>query len=1351
MGAKIDKHDGELAARLAKLSPVKRALLEKRLSELHVEDHAVSRIAAAVGPDYPLSYAQRRLWFFEQFSPGTPTYLVSVQFRLRGALDADALQRALDRLADRHDALRTTFHQSDADPVQRVAATGSIPMQRHRAESFEDAAARLALESRRPVDLSQRPPVRACLIEIGREDHVFQLVMHHLITDGWSIGVLNRDLAELYNSEVSSRPPVLPELPIRFADHAAWELEHANSPESIEQVEQWIRHLEGAPSLLPLPVDLRRPQRSSPDGRHVRFAIPDALRRAIDSLCRLHNLTPFAVYLAGWAAALHRNGAGDDIVIGTPFAGRGREEAANLVGLFVNTLGLRVRVSGDESFLDLAQAVRRTTLEAMPRQDAPFEKILERLDPPRLTSATPVFQTALAYLSTPLDRLEMQGLRAERLDPEDVGAHFDTTLSVDEHTDSASGRLAVRADLFESETGSRLVRHFLRSIEEGCAAPQTAVSRLQLSSEAERAELLGSWSRTNATVPGEPVHRLFERQVVSGPDRVALVEGERSLTYGELNEQSDRIAGALRAAGVQPGSIVALSLPRSIELVAAMLGVLKAGAAYLPLDVEEPAARLAVMFATVQPSACISNGKKAIGEGFLPQCPRLEIDAALSYPGPAQASHASAAGDGVYVMFTSGSTGAPKAVLAAHRGVVRLVFGSSYVRFSEAEVFLHAAAPAFDASTFELWGALLHGARCIVLPDRRPSVRQIADAVQRQRCTTAWLTSSLFNAIVDEQPDALRGLRQLVIGGEALSVPHVRRALEALPETQIVNGYGPTECVTFACCYPIPRDLASNAVSIPIGGPIANTEVYVLDRHLQPTPVGVPGELYLGGDGLALGYLGDPELTADRFIRHPFRDAPDARLYRTGDLARFLPSGLIEFRGRADDQVKIRGFRVEPGEIEAQLLAHPAVGQAAVSVHEDDEAGKRLVAHVSPASGVEAESAELARHLRSRLPSHMIPAQFVVLDALPLTRNGKVDRRALPPPGMPTPEVAEEPKGPVEAKLVEIWRQVLGVEDAGSLGDFFALGGHSLTAVRLVVRIERELERSLPVSALFEAPTPRAMAARLERSGEHDETLVPIRAGGTKSPFLCVGPGTWCRPLARRLSDDRPFLGIGLQPYDLDGLPTPHRLEDIARNFAASLLRSRPQGPYLLGGWCLDAIVAFETARQLRALGKEAPLVVLFDPSHPRRLAQLAKPMHPAVLAERFRGHVEKAANLGARDGARYLAGRVAALGSRFRWAQGMAAYERRIQRGGPSLEDVEQAVHAAASAYRAEPFDGRVALFAPSSDGPERVGESAEAWEPLAGGGLETFEVPGDHYSIFEEPSVAILAAGLEQALERH
>ncbi|HEU0054938.1 MAG TPA: amino acid adenylation domain-containing protein, partial [Longimicrobium sp.] len=889
----------------------------------------------------PLSFAQQRLWFLERLGDLGSTYHISSRLRLKGELDRDALAGALDGIVARHEALRTTFAEVDGVPQQRIAPreASGFTLIEHDLSGASGAEAELqrslSEEVRAPFDLERGPLIRGRLIRLAADDHVLLITMHHIVSDGWSMGVLFSELSALYAALVQGREADLPELPVQYADYAAWQREWVQGELLERQASYWERTLAGAPELLELPTDRGRLQKQDFAGDSVDVELDEELTVAVKALSRRHGATVFMTLLAGWATVLARLSGQDDLVVGTPSANRGRREIDDLIGFFVNTLALRVDLSGAPTGAELLRQVRARALEAQRHQDVPFEQVVERMRPVRSLAHTPLFQVMFAWQNAPAGSLDFPALRSEAIP---ASAHetakFDLTLALAESRDRIVGELNYATALFDRATVERWVGYLRRVLEEMAADESRPVGRLELIGDAERARLLALGEGAAPELPRATVDALFAQAAATAPEAVALAwEGGR-MTYAELDERANRLAHHLRRAGVAAGTRVGVCLERGPEMVVATLGALKAGGAYVPLDAAYPAERLAFMLADSAVPVLVTESRLA---GRLPahdaRVIRVDDDAAAIAAESSTAIHAGTDSEAAaYVMYTSGSMGRPKGVEVPHRAIVRLVRGQDYVSIDPSDVFLQLAPASFDAATLELWGPLLNGARLALHPAGQPSVESIGRALAEHGVTILWLTAGLFQLVVEERIEVLRGVRQLLAGGDVLSVPHVRRVLAELPATALINGYGPTENTTFTCCHRVveaPRE----GESIPIGRPIANTYVRVLDAGMRPAPVGVPGELYAGGAGLALGYLNQPELTAEKFVADPF--APGARLYRTGDRVRWRADGTVEFLGRVDTQVKIRGYRVEPGEIEARLLEHAAVREAAVVVRED--------------------------------------------------------------------------------------------------------------------------------------------------------------------------------------------------------------------------------------------------------------------------------------------------------------------------------------------------------------------------------------------------------------------------------
>ena len=906
----------------------------------------------------PLSFAQQRLWFLEQMEGELTAYNMPYGWKLRGSLDVEALRRALEEIVQRHEPLRTTFAMLDDAPVQVIQPSGrfELPVEDLSSLAAEQQDAeiltRCRLEAEKPFNLSTDLMLRASLLHLGDDEHMLLLTMHHIASDGWSLRILWRELAGLYDAYCRGAESNLRELPVQYADYAIWQRSELEGQRLEQLLQYWREQLKGV-SPLELPTDHPRPARPTYRGAKHRFELPEALVSQLKRLSQTAGVTLHMTLLAAFQTLLSRYSGQDDIAVGVPIAGRNHAELEDLIGFFVNTLVLRTDLSADPTFRELLGRVREVSLAAYHHQDLPFEKLVEELRPERDLSRSPLFQVLFQLLNFADEELALQNLDVSRLPSGSQRVRFDLEMHVWQRDKTLRGRVVYSTDLFDHSTIARMVGHFITLLQGIVAAPDQRISQLPLLTEPERQQLLVEWNDTAADHPRDKcVHELFEEQVERTPDAVAVIFEEQELTYRELNERANQLAHHLIALGVGPETLVGLCLERSPELVVGILGILKAGGAYVPLDADYPPQRLEFMLQDAAVKYLVTQPQL---RGRLPvaDCAVICLDTEpriLQYTARSNPSVDVGADNLAYVMYTSGSTGKPKGVAIRHRSIERLVFGNDYTSFGPDRVFLQLATPSFDASTFELWGALLHGAKLVVAHVGLPDFRQLEDLLKRNRVTTLWLTATFLNQVVEHYPQALNRVEEILTGGEALSVRHIGKARAALGSgVQFVNGYGPTESTTFATCYQIPSDVAPEQESIPIGRPIANTQVYVLDEHRQPLPIGVPGELYIGGAGLARGYLNRPELTAEKFVRNPFSDHAESRLYRTGDLCRWRADGNLEFLGRMDDQVKLRGFRIELGEIESVLNEHPSVAQGVVTLREDRPGDKRLVAYSRPA------------------------------------------------------------------------------------------------------------------------------------------------------------------------------------------------------------------------------------------------------------------------------------------------------------------------------------------------------------------------------------------------------------------
>ncbi len=1034
----------------------------------------------------PLSFAQQRLWFIDQMEPGRAAYNLAGALRIRGALDVPALERSLTEVIRRHEVLRTRFANVDGDAVQVIDPVDPVRIPVVELQAGDDDAreaelrALAAEEALRPFDLRTGPLLRSTLVRLGEDEHALLFTMHHVISDGWSIGVLVHEVSALYAAFTEGHAPVLPVLPVQYADYAAWQRAHLSGPVLDAQMAYWRKALAGAPARLELPTDHPRPAVPTDRGGTASFTLPPEATRALRALSRREGTTVFMTLLAAWQLLLSRYSGQDDVLVGSPIAGRGRGEVENLVGFFVNTLVLRGDLSGDPTFRGLLRRVRETALGAYGHQDVPFEKLVEELQPERSRAHTPFFQVMFSQQNAEPSSLRLGEAQVESLELDAHAARFDLGLAVAEDGETLRGVLTYRSDLFDAATAERMLAHYASLLGDVAADATRKLSAYALLAQDERRRVLEEWNDTAADFPRDRcVHELFAAQAARTPDAVALRFGVEAITYAELDARANRLAHHLRALGVRTDARVGLCLERGAEVVVAVLGILKAGGAYLPLDPGYPDERLRYLLDDAAPAAVVTReGLAERVAGFGGPVVRIDADAAAIGAQPATApAEGGVPESGVYVIYTSGSTGLPKGVTVEHRSLTSyLTWFDRTVLGAEGFDLPLLARLSFDAHVRPLFAPLLRGDAVWMLPEATVADpgALLAELSGRERVSFSGVPS-LWSAVVDRilagEGTAPAGLRVITLGGEALQPALVERTRALFPDAQIWNHYGPTEAtinVTVA--------RVDGAERITIGRPVANVRAYVLDAHLQPLPVGIPGELYAGGIGVARGYLGRPALTAERFVPDPFAAEPGARMYRTGDRVRWTPAGEVEYLGRTDFQLKVNGFRIEPGEIEAALETHPAVRRAIVIAREG-AGGSRLVGYVVADEAPAA--AELRGHLKARLPDYMVPAAFVPLDALPLTRTGKLDRRALPAP-QPDGDSYVTPRTRSEEILAGVYAEVLGTDRVGAHDDFFALGGHSLLATRLVSRVRQGFGVELPLRALFDHPTVEGLASAVD-------------------------------------------------------------------------------------------------------------------------------------------------------------------------------------------------------------------------------------------------------------------------------
>ncbi|MEI6083172.1 MAG: amino acid adenylation domain-containing protein [Verrucomicrobiota bacterium] len=1332
----------DLSQRIAKLTPEQRAQLDARLRKRHESpqpqlDQLEKR---PPGEQCLLSFAQERLWFLEQLEGSSATYNIYAASRFRGDLRVECLEKALTAIVGRHEALRTTFPGVGDDqlPIQLIAphAEFKLDVVEITGGAVEDCVNEFA---RQPMHLADGPLFRARLLRIAPADHVLVVIMHHIISDGWSLDVFFRELPALYADFLAGRDVSLPPLTIQFADYSRWQRRHLQGAELKRHVDYWNHQLAGELPILELPTDFPRPPEQSYRGADCERQIDRELSEKIRQLSRDTESTLFMTILAAFQALLHRYSGQSSIQVGSTVSNRNHIEVEPLLGFFVNMLVLRADFSGDPTGRELIRQVREVTLGGLAHQALPFERLVRELKPDRSLSQSPLFQVALMFEEAGRQFMQLPGLSCEPLPVNTGTAKFDLTLFVTESPAGLRFGLEYATDLFTSETAARLLIHLECLLESLVADPTLRISQLNLLPPAEKQQLVAEWNQTAAEYPRErTIHALVAEQGQRTPDAVAVEFARQRLTYRELDHRAEALAAVLQQKGVQVGNLVGLYVERSLEMIVGLLGILKAGGAYVPLDPAFPKDRLAFMVADAKMPVLVTLQR------LVPELPEHQaqvvcIDAV--YRGGA-ARPAGSAEDLAYVIYTSGSTGRPKGVQISHRAVVN--FLQSMRRepgLTAADVLVAITTLSFDIAGLELLLPLTTGAKVVVVP-REIAVDgvELAGLLQATGATVMQATPATWRLLLAAGWPGIASLK-ILCGGEPLP-PAL--AAELLPRcAELWNMYGPTETTIWSTCTRVTKP-----DDIHIGRPIANTEVFILDAHLNPVPTGVAGELLIGGDGLARGYLNRPELTAEKFIAHPFQ--PAARLYRTGDLAKYRPDGNIVCLGRLDFQVKVRGYRIELGEIEAVLARHPQVVQAVVTVHAGGSGESQLVAYVVPAAGVNVGADELRQHLRKELPEHMVPAVFVALEKLPLTPNGKVDRKALPAPDRGTPAGTRvAPRTETETKLAGIWAQVLGLESVGVTDDFFSLGGHSLLAVKLFAEIERQMHRKLPLASLFAAGTIERLALQFSQvapAAGKWSSLVTIQPKGTKTPLFCVhgagGNVLLYRDLAASLGDDYPLYGF--QSKGLDGQTPPlTTIEEMADHYLTELKALRPTGPYCLAGYCLGGMVAYQMARQLRHAGEDVAFVGFFDTYNPTKAGQASR---AAVLWQRTKFHVSNLRKLRSRELKRYLV-------EKFRVAKD-GELMNLLKRDSPTSDvgdfsALQEINDRAAGQFQPQPYAGPVLVFKTQVTY-NFLSDPKMGWGELVTGELDVVELPVNPHAMLVEPFVKHLATALRQRLDR-